>query len=284
MAESDCIRYAGDLTTPMRRKRLIKGLVIVAAIYMAVGAILYFIQEKLLFHPKSLDETHVFKFSQPFREVNLPVTNEKNLSIIQFTVAGAVRKGIVLYYHGNRENVERYAKFAETFTRNGYEVWMPDYPGFGKSTGERSEQIMKQDAEMVYKMAAAQVPSDSIIIYGKSMGTGPASYVAFRKPSHRLILETPYYSIDALFRHYAFLYPVSWMAKYHFPNNEYLSNTDVPVHIFHGTDDSVIPYQQAKKLAGVNKNIELVTIEGGHHNNLADYRQYQSAMDSLLRR
>jgi alpha-beta hydrolase superfamily lysophospholipase len=59
---------------------------------------------------------------------------KKNLSIIQFTVPDSVRKGIVLYFHGNMKNIERYAPFATHFTRNKYEVWMMDYPGFGKST------------------------------------------------------------------------------------------------------------------------------------------------------
>ncbi len=107
---------------------------------------------------------------------------------------------------------------AVNFTRNKYEVWMMDYPGFGKSTGKLTEQIMYDDAATLYQMARARFSKDSIIIYGKSLGTGVASQLASVKDCKRLILETPYYSIEALMKHYAFIYPVSLMAKYHFPN------------------------------------------------------------------
>jgi alpha-beta hydrolase superfamily lysophospholipase len=65
---------------------------------------------------------------------------------VQFTTPGSVCKGVVLYFHGNKRNIERYASFAPYFTRNNYDVWMIDYPGFGKSTGERTEKILYRDA------------------------------------------------------------------------------------------------------------------------------------------
>ena len=88
----------------------------------------------------------------------------------------------------------------------------------------------------------------ALFIYGKSIGTGIASHLASVKDCKRLILETPYYSIEALFSHYAFIYPVRWMSKYHFPTYQYLKKVDAPVTIFHGTNDEVIPYQTVKKI------------------------------------
>ena len=73
--------------------------------------------------------------------------------MIKFFPADSVRKGVVVYYHGNKENIERYAKFANNFTKHGYEVWMEDYPGFGKTTGERTEKKMYEQALQVQKMA-----------------------------------------------------------------------------------------------------------------------------------
>jgi uncharacterized protein len=218
-------------------KRIWKWAGIALAIYIVCGVALYFLQEKFLFHPQKLSEDHIFNFSIPFKEINLAVNNEKNISIVQFTVPDSVCKGVVLYFHGNMRNIERYAPFASNFTKNNYEVWMIDYPGFGKSTGERTEQIIYDDAKEFYKMARARFGKDSIIIYGKSIGTGIASQLASVKDCKRLILETPYYSIDALFSHYAFIYPVSWMCKYHFPTYQYIEKAKVPITIFHGTND-----------------------------------------------
>jgi len=263
-------------------KKIRKWLTIVIALYIAIGAGLYFLQEKFLFHPEKLSPEHIYNFQTPFKEINLAVNNEKNLSIIQFTVPDSVCKGVVLYFHGNRKNIERYASYATNFIKNKYEVWMMDYPGFGKSTGKRSEQILYQDAATLYQMARARFSKDSIIIYGKSIGTGIAAQLASVKDCKRLILETPYYSIDALMSRYAFIYPVGLMAKYHFPNYKYFEKIEVPVTLFHGTKDEIIPYSHSVKLVKENALANLVTIEKGKHNNLNDSPLFHQQLDSLL--
>jgi len=257
----------------------LKGAVIV---YLVCGTLLYFFQEKILFHPLELPVTHQFNFQAPFKEINLAVNAEKNLSIVQFSVPDSVCKGVVLYFHGNRKNIERYAPFAVNFTRNNYAVWMIDYPGFGKSTGKRTEQILYTDAVTLYKMARAKFSKDNIIIYGKSLGTGIAAQLASIRDCKRVILETPYYSIDALMKHYAFIYPVSWLTKYHFPTYSYFKKIEVPITLFHGTNDEVIPYSQALQLAKENPGVELVTIEKGNHNNLNESPVFHQHLDALL--
>jgi len=251
-------------------------------VYLVCGIVLYFLQERFLFHPKKLPADYIFSFQQPFKEINLPVSSEKNISIIQFTVPDSLRKGVVLYFHGNRRNIERYASYAVNFTRNKYEVWMIDYPGFGKTTGKRTEETMYADAAMIYKMARSKYSKDHIIIYGKSLGTGVATQLASVSDCKRVLLETPYYSVDALLKHYAFIYPVSWMSKFHFPSNQYIKKIESPVTLFHGTKDEVIPYKQAVRLAKENPGVLLVTIEGGRHNNLNDSPVFQQQLNSIL--
>lgn len=265
------------------RKRLLKILLIFFIIYILAGFALYFFQEKIIFHPEPLAAGHVFQFNAPFKEINLAVNKDKNLNIVQFTVPDSLCKGVVLYFHGNMKNVERYAPFAEPFTRKHYEVWMPDYPGFGKSTGPRTEQVMYDDAQILYKMAKARFPEDSIIIYGRSIGTGIASHLASRNDCKLVILETPYYSMHSLMRHRVFFYPVSWMAKFHFPVNEYIQKIDAPVTIFHGTEDEVIPYRNAERLKELLKTADrFITIPDGEHNNITSFPQYRQTLDSLL--
>ena len=266
-------------TTVQKIKSWLK---IAAVVYVLCGTGLYFFQEKILFHPEQLSADYHFNFHQPFKQIDLPVNDEKNLSIVQFTVPDSVCKGVVLYFHGNRKNIERYAPFAINFTRNNYEVWMIDYPGFGKSTGKRTEQMVYNDAAILYQMARARYSKDSIIIYGKSMGTGVAAQLASVKDCKRLLLETPYYSIDALMNHYAFIYPVSLLTHFHLPTYQYFKKIEAPITIFHGTQDEVIPYKQAMRLAKENPGVELVSIEKGKHNNLNDSPVFHQHLDSLL--
>lgn len=263
-------------------QKIYTTLKIAVIVYVVCGVVLYFIQGKILFHPRKLPADHSFSFQQPFNEINLPVSAEKNINIVQFTVADSVCKGVVLYFHGNRKNIERYAPFAANFTRNNYEVWMIDYPGFGKSTGKRTEKIMYADAALLYKMARARFSKDRIIIYGKSVGTGVAAQLASTSDCKRVLLETPYYSIDALLKPYAFIYPVSWMTKFHFPTYKYFKNIEAPITLFHGTKDEVIPYKQAVRLAKENAGVQLVPIEKGKHNNLNDSPLFHQQLNSIL--
>ena len=226
----------------------------------------------------------MYHFNVPFEEVNIPVNKTDTINMIKFFPKDAVRRGVVLYYHGNKENIERYAKFANNFTSRGYEVWMEDYPGFGKSVGDRSEKKLYEQAEQVQKMALRKYGKDSIILYGKSLGTGIAAYVASVTDCKRLILETPYYSIPALFSCYAPVYPTSSMANYKIPANEFLAEVKYPITIFHGTDDGVIPYRCAARLKQVIKPTdEFITIEKGTHHNLNDFPLFHQKLDSLLK-
>ena len=267
----------------MKRKIIFRWLKIIILLYCIIGITLYYLQEKFIFHPEKLSNAYVYDFKVPFEELNIPFNATDTLNMIKFFPSDTVRRGVVVYFHGNKENIERYAGFADIFTKQGYEVWMEDYPGFGKSTGERTEQKMYEQGLQVQKMAAAKYGKDSIIIYGRSLGTGIASYLASVKDCRRLILESPYYSMEALFRHYAFIYPVNWMCKYHFSTYQYLQNVDAPVTIFHSTNDEVIPYKQSKRLLKLAKpGAELVTLEKTKHNTVNESPLYHQKLDSVL--
>lgn len=247
---------------------------------MLIGFALYLFQDMILFHPKPLNQDYKYSFPYKFTEHNI-TSGKRNLNYIKF-LPDSTAKGIVLYYHGNRRNIQRYADYSKLFTSKGYEVWMMDYPGFGKSTGKRTQQNIYDDAKLLYNLATKQVNSSQIIIYGKSIGTGVASFTASTNDAKHLILETPYYSIDALAKHYFPIYPVSPMTKYSFPINQYLRSANMPVTIFHGTDDEVIPYKQALRLKKEFPLINLITIEEGQHNNLPTSNLYKYTLDRLL--
>ncbi|MEP6676691.1 MAG: alpha/beta fold hydrolase [Ferruginibacter sp.] len=266
------------------KKRIFKWIKILAVAYFGIGITFYLLQEKLLFHPVKLERSYHYRFDVPFKEIDIAINKTDTLNMVQFFPKDSLRKGVVLYFHGNMENINHYQKFAANFTSQGYEVWMEDYPGFGKSIGERSEKNMNLQAWQVYEMANAKYKSDSIIIYGKSLGTGVASYVASNANCKRLILETPYYSIPALFNSFAPVYPVDWASHYKFRINEYLPDVKSPISIFHGNNDWIIPYRCAAKLKQFLKPAdEFITIDGGSHNNLNDYPLFHQKLDSLLK-
>ncbi len=278
----DDIQKATD-GTRRRNKKIFGWVKAVIIIYCSIGIALYYLQEKLIFHPEPLPHDYVFNFNVPFKEINIPLNARDTLNLVRFLPGSSTPKGVVIYFHGNRGNVERYAKYAINFTQRGYEVWMPDYPAYGKTTGKLSEENLYEQAAEVYKLANSKFNNDSVIIYGKSLGSGIAAYIASKKSCKRLILETPYYSMADLLSHYAPVYPASAMAHFKLPTFKYLQEVKCPVTIFHGTDDGVVPYKNGHQLTKFFKpGDELITIENGSHNNLNDFSLFHKKLDSLL--
>ncbi len=266
------------------REKIFGWIKIVMLLYASVGIAFFYLQDKILFHPQKLTIDYQYKFKSRFEEINIPFNDTDTMNLIKFLPDNIPVKGVVIYFHGNMKNIDHYATFVYPFLKLGYEVWMEDYPGFGKSTGVITEYKLYEQALQVKKMADVKFHSDSIIIYGKSLGTGVAACVASRTKAKMLILETPYYSIPSLFSSYAFMYPNELMSNYKLPVYQFLPDVVYPVIIFHGTDDAVVPYRCAKKLIPVLKSTDkFITIKDASHNNLNATPQYFNAIDSLLK-
>ena len=254
------------------RKKIFRWAKIIIFLYCLVGIALYYLQDYFLFRPTALPRNYQYHFDVPFSEVEIPFNKTDTLNMVKFTPVDSVRKGVVIYFHGNKENINRFVKFSSNFTRLGYEVWMADYPGYGKSVGNRTEKILYEQSLQIFKMASSKYAKDSIVIYGKSLGTGIAAYLASR------------YDIPDLLGYYAFIYPMQRMSKYKIPTYQYLESVKAPIVIFHGTNDGLIPYRCAKKLKEVLKPTDqFITIEKGSHNDLNDFPLYHKKIDSLLK-
>ncbi|MHA4812435.1 alpha/beta hydrolase [Flavitalea flava] len=293
-------------TPPAGGRGVFRWIKILFLIYGIVGIAFYYGQDKLLLHPEVVKKETKYDFGQqPYTELNIPYDKETNLNIIQFKTAEAANedtfpgknkiyhdsisrpgspKGVVLYFHGNKKNITWYARHVPDFTRSGYEVWMLDYPGFGKSTGKLNEQKLYDYSLVLYKLARSRYTPTQIVIYGKSFGTGVAAQLASVRDCRRLILECAYYSMESVYRHYLPVYPIGKMAHYHLPTNERLPSVTAPVTIFHGTKDGLIPFSNAERLKPLLKTgDEFIPIEGGSHNDLGNFPLFHQKLDSLLK-
>jgi pimeloyl-ACP methyl ester carboxylesterase len=264
------------------RTKLMRWLKIVLLLYALLGIIIYYGQDYFFFRPETLDTRYRYDFGQPYREVNLAFDHFSNINIVQFTTTGTPR-GCVLYFHGNRKNIAWYAKHAPLFTREGYEVWMIDYPGYGKSTGTLNEQVLHAYALQLYKLARKSFGPDSLVIYGKSMGTGIAARLAAHEPARHLILETPYYSFSSVAAHFFPIYPIERMMHVKIPTYQFIPQVKMPILILHGTDDGLIPHRNASRLRPLLKPTDrFVSIEGGRHNDLERFEIFRREVVEAL--
>ncbi len=247
-----------------------------------IGASLYFLQEKLLFLPTTLPQDYTYQFEYPFEEVFLNTSEAAVINAIHFKAEHP--KGVILYFHGNAGDLSRWGTIAEFFVANHYDVFIMDYRTYGKSTGALSEQAFYNDAQYCYDYLLKQYSESDITLYGRSLGTGIATYLASKHQPKQLILETPYYSILDVAKQRFPIFPIKPLLKYKFPSNEFIKNVECSITIFHGTDDSVVPYSSAKKLyaAVPEHDIEFITIKNGEHNNLIDFNDYKITIELIL--
>ncbi len=265
---------------------LIKYLCWFVAAYFFVGAGLYFGQDYLFFHPQKLPKNYAFVFKQKFIEFNILAQDSVAINCLFFESKTAQPKGIVVYYHGNADNMQRWGQHAKDFTKNGYNVLMYDYRSFGKTNGKIEEKQWLADGFKVFEWAKNRYELNKIVVYGRSLGTALASQIATQYAVKQLILETPYTKICNVAKSYLPIYPTGLLCKYYFNNTQNMAHLKCKYHIFHGTADAVVPFAQAKELCfltGDSTLKNLTIIPKGGHKNLATFGQYQNSLDSLLR-
>ena len=209
------------LSTPQNplKRKLRRILAVFVILYVMIGSSLYFLQEKLMFLPTTLDEDFTYSFQYPFEELFLKP--EQNVLINALHFKNENPKGVILYFHGNAGDLSRWSKITEYFVEMNYDVLVMDYRTYGKSQGKLSEDALHNDAQYCYDYLLKQYSEDKITLYGRSLGTGMASKLAIKNKPKQLILETPYYSILDVAKHRFPLFPIKSLLRYHFPNYEY---------------------------------------------------------------
>ena len=221
-------------------KRLKIVLLILIGGYLVVSLLLYLFQERLIFLDTQLKADHIFKFDIPHQEINIDMPDGGKVNVLHFRRKDS--KGLIVYFHGNAGNLARWGVIAVEISALGHDVAIMDYRGFGKSTGNRSNETMKSDALEVYNYFKAEYGEEKMILYGRSLGSGIAAYVASENSPAKIILETPYYNFTSVVDSKFPLFPTSLLLKYKFHTYEYLKAKNCPIYIFHGTNDSVVPF------------------------------------------
>lgn len=238
----------------------------------------YGLQDRLIFQRDSLDQNFTFHFSQPFKEYTIPTKDGEMLNALLFNPAEPT-KGMIIYFHGNSDNLQRWGTYAVDFTSLGYDVLMVDYRGFGKSTGEPSEQNLYEDGERVWSWARQNFNPEKMVVYGRSLGSAVASHVAARVNPHLLVLETPFDQLQQGLSAILLPFPL----KYRFSNKEHLPNISCKIVIIQGTSDWIVPEASAKRLIPFLKpGDEFVSIPGGGHKNLRDFDLFHTVLSEVL--
>jgi len=254
----------------------------VVVVYLVISVLLYYLQDFFLFKPEKLPEDFMFSYeNQVVEEYNISTRDGATINGLHFKVEKP--KGAVLYLKGNSKSIKGWGKFAVDFTRHNYDVIMVDYRGFGKSTGRINENAIKHDLQFIYNKIKERIDEKYIILYGCSLGSGFATKLASTNNPRMLILDAPYYSLVNVTKRYMPFMPLSVILKYPMPTYKWLKYVDCPVHIIHGTNDKLIPFNSSVKLSKIKPNsTRLWPIIDGGHKNLNNFESYHKILSEII--
>lgn len=202
-----------------------------------------------------------------FQEINIPFGGG---SINGLKFSAAEPKGAILFFHGNFGDVSGWGAYGADFAALGYDFYIFDYPGYGKSDGKiSSQQQLFASADAMSRYVLAQHPPRKLAMIGYSIGSGIAAQQAAKWDAARLILLAPYFSFERL-AHEKIPFVPKFLIRYKIPTAEFLQAArGTQITLIHGAADELIPVQHCRDLAGSLKEGDLFyEIPDARHNGL----------------
>ncbi|MDD2714403.1 MAG: alpha/beta hydrolase [Candidatus Wallbacteria bacterium] len=258
-------------------KRIIRSIVeIIVVTYLISACFLYFFQDKLLFlTTREMYSTTPAIHGIEYKDVYFKTKD--GLKLHGWFITGKSENPYLLFCHGNAENVSGLLESALQFYQLGLNVLFFDYRCYGKSEGKTiSETGTYLDAEAAWDFMVNElkIPSDKIIIFGRSLGGAVATKLASERTCEALIVESGFYSATERAAELYKWYPIKWMIRNPYESGKNLRSIKCPVLIIHSPDDEIIPFHHGQELfAAANEPKRFLTLKGDHNNGYWIYQE-----------
>ena len=240
------------------------------ALYVGLFLFAYFLSDNMIFLP------HPSSYQDSAEIIKITTSDGKKISAVYLPNPSA--KFTLLVSHGNAEDLGDDKYWLDSLRHAGFSVFAYDYEGYGTSEGKPSEKACYEDAAAAYEFLAVDLktPPDRIIIFGRSVGSGPATYIAAKRPSGGVILQSPFISAFRVLTRI----PVLPFDK--FPNYKYIRHIHSPILIMHSRADSVIPFWHGQKLFDLaNQPKHSFWATNADHNDMDLAKGYMEAIQSF---
>jgi pimeloyl-ACP methyl ester carboxylesterase len=251
---------------------VLAALVLIAVLlYVALCAALFAWQRSLIYFPQP----------RALGAEEAAASFEVDGVALQLTVRPHAGPGAVLYFGGNGEDVSASLP-SLVAAYPGRELVLLHYRGYGGSGGRPSEAAIVGDARALFDRVHALHPD--VVVVGRSLGSGVAVRLASERPVARLVLVTPYDSLQALAQARFRLFPVRWLLLDKFESWRYAPQVRAPTLILAAEHDEVIPRASTELLAtrfapGIARR---VVIRGASHNTISDDPAYERALAGIV--
>jgi fermentation-respiration switch protein FrsA (DUF1100 family) len=247
---------------------IVKALIWAACAYAALVALVWYIQDRLIYYPQMGREIASTPAARGVPYDDFTITTEDGEKLNVWWVPALSPRGAVLLFHGNAGNISHRIEYALMFRALGYSTLLVDYRGYGKSSGKPSEEGTYKDADAAWRWLTQTrgIPEDRIVLFGESLGGGVASWLAARHKPRALVLASTFTSaVDLGAQVYGFL-PVRLISRYRYATLERLPEVRSNVLVIHSPDDDIIPFSHGKRLfEAAHEPKTFLEIRGGHN-------------------
>ena len=246
---------------------MLKILLVGAAIYALLCLAIFLFQPRMVYFPIKAMVATPAALGLSYEDVMLQ--SATGTTVHGWYLPGRDDARTLLFLHGNAGNISHRLDSLRLFNELGLNVLIIDYSGFGQSSGKPGEQQTYEDARRAwhYLTDARGVAPRRIVIFGRSLGGGVATWLATQAQPGGLILESSFTSVPALASKYYPIFPVRWLARIRYDNASRLPKVNCPVLIAHSRDDEIVPIAHSRALfalAGGSKSF--LEMRGGHNN------------------
>ncbi|MBY0271395.1 MAG: alpha/beta hydrolase [Burkholderiales bacterium] len=251
------------------RRMLLQFLAASAAAYGIVVLFTWLTQDRLVYFPHigGVAKSTPAQVKLPFEDVRITTTDGETLAA--WWVPAEPMRGAVLLLHGNAGSIAERIDYLPHFHAMGYAVLLPDYRGYGASTGKPSEQGTYLDAQAAWRWLTGErgIKPGAIVVAGESLGGAVAAELAARVQPGSLILISTFTSVQDLGSEIYPWLPVRLISRYRYDTLAHLRNFRGPVLIAHSRDDEIVPFAHAERLfAAASGDKALLEMRGGHNN------------------
>jgi len=287
-----------------RGRRIRRAIVIYVLVpYLSVVVIFTLLQRQLMYQPTKAESlpAAILQLDRDLAlNVQLSTPDGETLHgwLVKHSAAEQETSGpILVYFPGNSLNRAHRTNDVRDFRRCGFDVLIFDYRGYGDSTGSTSEAALTRDARQIWNYVRDELgyPDDRIVVFGESLGGAVALSLWSRKDSGSMprpaavLLSSTFASMPKTVRWQYPMFPFDLLVWDRWPSIDRIPQVKVPVIVFHGTNDRMIPIEQGRELAAAGSDARFIEILGGEHNEIpseqldAELIRLKSLMQSDVR-
>ena len=242
------------------RSRLLTLLLIAAAAYLAAVALAFWGADRIMFPapPATYDADEL---------ALIRVRTDDGVDLAALRLENATARRTLIYSHGNGEDLGMIAPRLEALRDFGFDVVAYDYRGYGASGGRATADGVQRDLDAVYAYVrdTLRIPPERIVLYGYSVGSGPAVQLAAREPVAGLIVENGFVTA------FRVVTRVPILPFDRFASGIAITQVRCPVLIIHATRDRVVPFSHGRKLFELAREPKRsLWVEGAGHGDIME--------------